>query len=69
MHEQIFICIFKILNFVSVCFLLFSQKNAQILKGVLSWGDILLINPRENRENFIPAQLGIYRFQEMFIVD
>ena len=27
----------------------FPKKNAQILKGVLSWGDTLLINPRENR--------------------
>ena len=52
MYEQIVICILKILNFVSVCFLLFSQKNAQILKGALSWGRILLTNPRENRENF-----------------
>ena len=65
-----FICLLKILIFVSVCFLLFCQKkNAQILKGVLSWGDILLINPRENRENFTPAQLEIYGFQDIFTVD
>ena len=40
----------------------FIAKNAQILKGVLSWGDILLLNPKENGENFTPTQLGIYGF-------
>jgi len=27
----------------------FIAKNAQILKGVLSWGDILLLNPEEKK--------------------
>ena len=47
----------------------FIAKNAQILKGVLSWGDILLLNPKENGENFTPTQLGIYGFQDKFTID
>ena len=47
----------------------FIAKNAQILKGVLSWGDILLLNPLENSENFTPAQLGIYGLQDMVTID
>ena len=47
----------------------FIAKNSQILKGVLSWGDILLLNPQENSENFTSAQLGIYGFQDMFTID
>ena len=27
----------------------FIAKNAQILKGVLIWGDILLLNPEEKK--------------------
>ena len=46
----------------------FIAKNAQILKGVLSWADILHLNPKEKIENFTPAQLEIYGFQDMFSV-
>jgi len=40
-----------------------------MLKGVLSWGDILLLSPSENSENFTPSQLGIDGFQDMFTID
>ena len=35
-------------------------KYAQILKDVLSWIEILLLNPPKNSKNFTPAQLGIW---------
>ena len=35
------------------------------MKGVLSWGIILLYIPWENRKNYTPAQLGIYGFQDI----
>ena len=70
MYEQKFYLSIENINFCICVFpIILPKKNAQILKGVLSWGDILLINPRENRENFTPAQLEIYGFQDMFTVD
>ena len=56
MYEQKFYLSIENINFCICVFpIILPKKNAQILKGVLSWGDILLINPRENRENFTPT--------------
>ena len=53
MYEQIFICILKILNFVFVCFLLFSPKKCANIERC-SFTD----KPKRKKRKFYPSSAG-----------